>query len=492
MLGGVGKELSAQAKVLVVLDFLSRDGIISRNAQSLLKELVLVNDPNMMSILPMIEGPESNSEKGFISKLYQLADRKASEEFDRLFEDCSIEVAKSASKGERADKELTKERSLIYGEVEFDSFAVVLRKICSGFSKDMAPMDRNKVFYDIGSGSGRAVMIARMTQDFKTCVGIELMENLAALADNIKEKYVAGNYSEKLYETVGKDVEFHQADFLKFDWSDGDLVFANSTCFTDELMAAIAERSKGMKAGSYLVTFTKGIISDAFELVEKKRYVMSWGPATVFIHRRLGRNGESVGPSDLKDWTDEGEKEVGAGKGGGGGGVPAADLGLAVTGRKMQIHEAVVEEDEDEDDYEDEYSSGESEEESEDEDADEEDDTGSGFYSESQASNYVITPATSVNSSFECADSSAPNTPMSHASSVSSGRPPRVETGSPGLRVQNPSNFPLSPGMRRVHAEESLGGITSPKDTMLMQRKRMRGKKMAKAARSGERSKLFN
>ncbi|GMH48550.1 hypothetical protein TL16_g00315 [Triparma laevis f. inornata] len=50
--------------------------------------------------------------------LYQLADRKASEEFDRLFEDCSIEVAKSASKGERADKELTKERSLIYGEVE--------------------------------------------------------------------------------------------------------------------------------------------------------------------------------------------------------------------------------------------------------------------------------------------------------------------------------------------------------------------------------------
>lgn len=104
----------------MILDFLSRDGIISRNAQSLLKELVLVNDPNMMSILPMIEGPESNSEKGFISKLYQLADRKASEEFDRLFEDCSIEVAKSASKGERADKELTKERSLIYGEVEFD------------------------------------------------------------------------------------------------------------------------------------------------------------------------------------------------------------------------------------------------------------------------------------------------------------------------------------------------------------------------------------
>ncbi|GMH89849.1 hypothetical protein TrST_g9244 [Triparma strigata] len=482
-----------QAKVLAILDFLSRDGIISRNAQSLLKELVLVNDPDMMSILPMIEGPEAGSEKGFISKLYALADRKAAEEFDRLFEDCSIEVAKSASKGERAEKELTKERSLIYGEVEFDSFAVVLRKICSGFSKDMAPMDRNKVFYDIGSGSGRAVMIARMTQDFEKCVGIELMENLAKLADNIKAKYLEGNYSEKLYETVGKEVQFYQADFLKFDWSDGDLVFANSTCFTDELMAAIAEKSAAMKAGSFLVTFTKGIISDAFELVEKKRYVMSWGPATVFIHRRLGKDGESVGPSILKDWTDDEAKEpVGSSNAivPAGGKVDGGDLGLSVQGRKMQIHEAVQEEEEDDEDdedyYDDEFSSGDSEESEEDDD-----DTGSGFYSESQASNYVITPATSVNSSFEFAESSAPNTPMSQASSVSSGRPPRVNTDSPGLSVTNPSAFPLSPGMRRVHAEESLGGITSPKDTMLMQRKRMREKKMAEA-RTGERSKLFN
>jgi hypothetical protein len=36
-----------------------------------------------------------------------------------------------------------------------------------------------------------------------------------------------------------------------------------------------------------------------FELLERKRYRMSWGPATVFIHRRLRADGSPVGPPAL-------------------------------------------------------------------------------------------------------------------------------------------------------------------------------------------------
>lgn len=36
----------------------------------------------------------------------------------------------------------------------------------------------------------------------------------------------------------------HQGSFLDYDWSDGDLVFANSTCFDDELMANMSAVSK--------------------------------------------------------------------------------------------------------------------------------------------------------------------------------------------------------------------------------------------------------
>lgn len=52
-----------------------------------------------------------------------------------------------------------------------------------------------------------------------------------------------------------------------------------------------------MKPGSIFVTFTKGLTSDAFEVLERKRYKMSWGPATVFIHRRLGYDGNSATPA---------------------------------------------------------------------------------------------------------------------------------------------------------------------------------------------------
>ncbi|CAN0496022.1 unnamed protein product, partial [Ectocarpus sp. 12 AP-2014] len=45
-------------------------------------------------------------------------------------------------------------------------------------------------------------------------------------------------------------------------------------------------QAEELKPGSIVVTFTKGLDSTAFEVLSKRRFEMSWGPATVFIHRR--------------------------------------------------------------------------------------------------------------------------------------------------------------------------------------------------------------
>jgi hypothetical protein len=37
----------------------------------------------------------------------------------------------------------------------------------------------------------------------------------------------------------------HQGSFLDYDWSDGDLVFANSTCFDDFLMGSLSDMVGG-------------------------------------------------------------------------------------------------------------------------------------------------------------------------------------------------------------------------------------------------------
>jgi hypothetical protein len=49
-----------------------------------------------------------------------------------------------------------------------------------------------------------------------------------------------------------------QGSFLHYDWSDGDIVFANSTCFDDTLMENMSKQAESMRPGTFFVTFTKG------------------------------------------------------------------------------------------------------------------------------------------------------------------------------------------------------------------------------------------
>lgn len=51
-------------------------------------------------------------------------------------------------------------------------------------------------------------------------------------------------------------------------------------------MQQIAEQAESMKPGSIFISFTKSIDSPVFNVVYRERFNMSWGPATVYIHRR--------------------------------------------------------------------------------------------------------------------------------------------------------------------------------------------------------------
>lgn len=71
------------------------------------------------------------------------------------------------------------------------------------------------------------------------------------------------------------------------DWADADLVFANSTCFTPKLMAALEERAKALRPGSVAITLTRQLQSaEDFDCVASGRRTMSWGPAGYYIYRR--------------------------------------------------------------------------------------------------------------------------------------------------------------------------------------------------------------
>lgn len=276
--------MTEPAKLLLLASLLANDRIITNNGKAFLKELILSRNATLLELLRRFEDSSEAEDRGFLKALARLIEERQEAAFNHLFSECSLEDGKVLSKSEREEYSLQEDKSLIYGEVEFRSFSRVLRKI--------NPLPGG-IFYDLGSGTSRALFVARLTQDFRRCVGVEVLTSLheAALTVIAKFNRFLRGY---LNTTQPQEVEAVNGSFLDLeacDWSDGDLVFANSTCFDDSLIAGIAERAERLKPGAYVVTFTKGLESRAFEVLDKRRYKMSWGPATVFIHRRLNHDG---------------------------------------------------------------------------------------------------------------------------------------------------------------------------------------------------------
>jgi hypothetical protein len=111
-------------------------------------------------------------------------------------------------------------------------------------------------------------------------------------------------------------LEMKHGDILNIeckDWRDGDVVFANSTCFDEPLMNKIANIAGsilllillvtssslvGMKKGSFFITLTKRLNIADFQVLEYELHEMSWGSATVYIHQKTTDPREIVVESD--------------------------------------------------------------------------------------------------------------------------------------------------------------------------------------------------
>ena len=83
--------------------------------------------------------------------------------------------------------------------------------------------------------------------------------------------------------------KFLNNDALEVDWSDADVVFMNSTCFTQSLMIDLSYACKNLKDGAFIITTTRRVIGPSFLLLEEIKMEESWGDATVYIQQRVQR-----------------------------------------------------------------------------------------------------------------------------------------------------------------------------------------------------------
>jgi precorrin-6B methylase 2 len=161
-----------------------------------------------------------------------------------------------------------------YGEIEFLPFIALLTLI---------PIDKNTIFYDLGSGSGKAVIAAAMVFEMKKCCGIEIFTELHETANQQLEKLQNTRY----YQTQTEDIHFLQNNFLNVPLNEATVIFINSTAFFGKHWENINDCFDGLIQCEYIISTSKALCSNSYQIIRKTRMAVSWGDVQVFIHKRI-------------------------------------------------------------------------------------------------------------------------------------------------------------------------------------------------------------
>ena len=198
--------------------------------------------------------------------------------FNKFYTEDILEKAKKDAKIESESRKFIKE-NFIYGEVNFRSISYILLYLNYKYGI------KEGYFFDLGSGTGRAVIGAALTYPFSKYIGIELLETLYNVSIEIKQSF------DKEYTNDKKpDIEFINGDFLKQDLSKSSVIFINSTTFSDKLLGDLADKFNNECDQGCLVVNTTMELSkldkNKWEFLPYFRRYMSWGIATVNVYKR--------------------------------------------------------------------------------------------------------------------------------------------------------------------------------------------------------------
>lgn len=158
-----------------------------------------------------------------------------------------------------------------YGEIELIPFCALLSQ-CS--------INSSTIFYDLGSGTGKAVLACSMAFEIKKACGIEIFKNLHQTARQQKVRLSQiTKYTEK-----AKCITFINDDFLNANFQDANLIFINAAGFIGETWDKLNSKLKCLPTGVAILSASKKLTCDNFNLIKTTSVEMSWGVATVYIY----------------------------------------------------------------------------------------------------------------------------------------------------------------------------------------------------------------
>ncbi|CEK12106.1 hypothetical protein [Legionella hackeliae] len=174
------------------------------------------------------------------------------------------------SKRAREDKDALE---YVYGEIEFESF-IALLSLCK--------TNASTIFYDLGSGTGKAVIACALVFEVQKSCGIEIFPTLHNCAQTQQRRLKQFSH----YQQKAERIEFILGDLLTSQFNDASLVFINATAFFGEYWLTISKHLEQLKPGSLVISTSKAILSNQFTTREVTAIQMNWGVVNAFIQEK--------------------------------------------------------------------------------------------------------------------------------------------------------------------------------------------------------------
>jgi SAM-dependent methyltransferase len=174
---------------------------------------------------------------------------------------------------------LIQDKEFVYGEIDLLSFYTILER---------ASPSTQDVFYDLGSGSGKAVLSALLFFNVYKSIGIELLPPLYEQSNTQRDKAIQQfqqHDDENEYIPQMKRIQFINDSFLHYDFGDADIIYVAATCLSDATWNELISKMASLKPGSRIIVATRMIDHELFESIYQGIELMSWGLCPVGIYK---------------------------------------------------------------------------------------------------------------------------------------------------------------------------------------------------------------
>ena len=163
--------------------------------------------------------------------------------------------------------------TFVYGEIAAHGLRELLQR-----AQPMA----GDVFYDLGSGSGKAVMTAALLYPQILAKGIEYLPEMCDLSQRLSKTLLAS------LDIPDQQMHFIHGDLNVSDLSDASVVFINATGFFDASYQALVETLSRLRSGTRIIIASKKLPENLFhQQAYFPEIPMNWGNSQSYLYTRL-------------------------------------------------------------------------------------------------------------------------------------------------------------------------------------------------------------